>query len=184
MSDPGSQGPSLVEVVTAKASATGSALFDTIVSRLFAVTAAPDNVADISISEEMRLSQEGFLRGKGLMSYDERLVAFYNNALVSPAGEDKTNTCLFLTEERMAQVKESTIDVEVRLDQLSRVEVEHNSIFKSDYVVLFDKAVFPASVKMEVVRESVGNAFKRLLDQMISPQGQLLLLELKGEPDP
>lgn len=160
--------------------ATGS-FFDGVVDKLFAVKPSPGSFADITLSDDVRRTQQRFLRDKGLMSHEEHLVAFYNNALVSPLGEDKTNTCVFLTEARVVQVKNSQVDIERQLDDLGTVTVEHNSIFSDDYLVLVPK-VGPDIAKLEMVRESVANSFKQLIEKMIG-RTEVLLLEFKQLDD-
>lgn len=130
----------------------------------------PTAIANITLSAEEDRVQSGYLRQKGLLKQDESLIAFYNNALVSPAfGDDRTNTCLFVTEQRVVQVKEGKVDREAAVADIKVVAVEHNSVFSDDYVVLSLKR--GTTVKMEVVRESVGNALAMLIRHLAKITG-------------
>lgn len=118
--------------------------------------------ADVSLSAEQRETQKKHLLAKGLMRSDERLVAFYNAALVSPIfGDDLTNTCLFVTDRRVVQVREGRADQECLLANVNSVEVEHNSIFSDDYIIVTTHDGI--AMRFAVIREEIARAMKSLI---------------------
>lgn len=123
--------------------------------------------ADISMSSQERDKQAGFLRSKSLLNGDERLFAFYNNAFMSPIfDDDHTNTCMFVTDKRVVQVKESHTDQSVDIVNVVDVQVEHNfSFVNDDYVVVTDRH---GNVhRFIVIRNEVGQAMKALIKLLI-----------------
>lgn len=123
--------------------------------------------ADISMSAQDRDKQAGFLRKKNLLNGSERLLAFYNNALMSPIfDDDHTNTCMFITEKRVVQVKDSRTDISVHVADAVDVHVEHNfSFINDDYVIVVDR--HGIAHRFVVIRNVIGQAMKALIKALI-----------------
>lgn len=122
--------------------------------------------ADAIGSTKERERQAVFLRKNYLLFDQEELLAFYNNALVSPVfSDDLTNTCMFVTKEKVVQIKGGVRHLSVRLADVKEVHVEHNSIFSDDYVVVVDR--HGTAHRFEVIRIEVGQGMKALIEALM-----------------
>jgi uncharacterized protein (DUF697 family) len=114
-----------------------------------------------------REAQAKFLRAKGLLGGDAEILAFYNNALISPLfDDDHTNTCMFVTRSFVVQVKDSRRDCFVKIEDVQTVTMEHNSIFSDDYVVIVGKG--GTVHKFVVIREEIGRGMKALIESLMA----------------